>query len=493
MRLTFLGHASWLVEAGTTAIITDPVLVPFRRGLFTVCPTRQVELDRIPRFDGIVISHKHRDHFDPDTLDRLNRDATVYCPRDPVILRALRRLGYERVVPVGDWSYHQHGDLTMVFTPSENRVPEVGILFSAADDTVFWNQVDTVIGARAIETVLENAGGPVDLVAHGYQPMYEIEALEGRSLEFPAGTYAQILRRAQLLGPRALVPGSNGYRVTGAQAWFNAYKFPVSRERFVRDVGALLPGTSRYIPNPGDVLEVTPAGTTFLPQAAAERWVWTVRDDAAELMAFNPSAPKPGLVDDNPDELPLAELRRMVRRLFEERVVVGCGKLGRMHPYRAMGAVFQFRVIYPDAREESWILDLSGGEPRIGIEDRGDATDFVMELAASSLHGLATGRMRADVVALAGMYRLFSRPYRVGSGGIVTLGELGPTPLYGKWARFPWILFDWIHHEPGDELRLIDAELDRLLAPDLASGEEVPFWERRPSEAWPMERAVAAP
>ncbi len=51
----------------------------------------------------------------------------------------------------------------------------------------------------------------------------------------PTDLYAALLHRAKLLAPRAIAPGSNGYRTTGPHAWFNAYKFPVSRERFVRE------------------------------------------------------------------------------------------------------------------------------------------------------------------------------------------------------------------------------------------------------------------
>src|SRR5262249_17235361 len=157
--------------------------------------------------------------------------------------------------------------------------PENGFL-ATDGETVFWNHVDTVISAQTIESIADNIG-TVDLVAHGYQPMLETAALEAHSLQFPVGGYSAILHRANLLQPRALVPSSNGYRTAGAQAWFNAYKFPVSRERFVRDVRRVLPEVETFVPNPGDVIELDPGGMQTFRQAADGGFVRTPTDDAA--------------------------------------------------------------------------------------------------------------------------------------------------------------------------------------------------------------------
>ena len=231
MRLTFLGHASWFIQSPTTSIVCDLLVENFfRNGTFTICPTRQFDFEKMPKLDAAIITHRHRDHFDLETLLRLDRRTKILCPKDKTILHALDRFGYEDVEQFSDWSYHQVGDLELIFTPSDNRVPENGMLVTEGE-TVFWNHVDTVISAQTIE-ILRDKVGTIDLVAHGYQPMLETAALESFGTLFPAQMYASILHRAKLLSPRALAPGSNGYRTAGNQAWFNAYKFPVSRERF---------------------------------------------------------------------------------------------------------------------------------------------------------------------------------------------------------------------------------------------------------------------
>src|SRR5262249_27790482 len=161
--------------------------------------------------------------------------------------------------------------------------------------------------------------------------MLETAALESLSLQFPYDSYAGLLHRARLLKPRAIAPGSNGYRTYGTQEWFNAYKFPVSRERFVRDIRQVLPEPQTFIPDPGDVMELAPSGMTTRRQSAADGFVRTVKNDAAELMAFDPGRPKPALVDDNPNKVPLETLRQMIRYIFEVRVPEGCKKLGRLH------------------------------------------------------------------------------------------------------------------------------------------------------------------
>src|SRR4051812_21066979 len=101
MHLTFVGHASWLIQEGGVSLLTDPTLRPtFTGGTWAVSPSRRLALGRLPRLDALFISHGHRDHFDLATLARLPRACRVFCPQDAEILHALARLGFTDVVPV---------------------------------------------------------------------------------------------------------------------------------------------------------------------------------------------------------------------------------------------------------------------------------------------------------------------------------------------------------------------------------------------------------
>jgi UDP-MurNAc hydroxylase len=98
MRVTLLGHATVLVEMGPMKILMDPVLQdPFEDGMVVSCPKREIDTKQLPPIDVIVISHRHPDHFDLPSLDRLSRSCQVCCPADRLISHALKLLGFQHV------------------------------------------------------------------------------------------------------------------------------------------------------------------------------------------------------------------------------------------------------------------------------------------------------------------------------------------------------------------------------------------------------------
>jgi L-ascorbate metabolism protein UlaG (beta-lactamase superfamily) len=86
-RLTWLGHATVLVELDGARFLTDPLL---RRRVAHL--RRRVPVPPDPgRLDAILISHPHHDHLDLPSLRRLDPAAPVVAP--PGALGALRRTG----------------------------------------------------------------------------------------------------------------------------------------------------------------------------------------------------------------------------------------------------------------------------------------------------------------------------------------------------------------------------------------------------------------
>ncbi len=60
MRVTLLGHAALLVEMGPMTILMDPVLQdPFEDGIVVSCPKREIDVQRLPPVDVIILSHRH--------------------------------------------------------------------------------------------------------------------------------------------------------------------------------------------------------------------------------------------------------------------------------------------------------------------------------------------------------------------------------------------------------------------------------------------------
>jgi len=88
LRLTFINHATVLIQCDGLNIITDPVFSKRVSPVSFAGPRRHrpagLALDRLPRIDAILVSHTHYDHLDLRSIKRL-------CERDnPAILAPLK-------------------------------------------------------------------------------------------------------------------------------------------------------------------------------------------------------------------------------------------------------------------------------------------------------------------------------------------------------------------------------------------------------------------
>jgi L-ascorbate metabolism protein UlaG (beta-lactamase superfamily) len=75
VRLSFVGHASWLIQTAGLNILVDPVW-SMRASPFTFAgPKRHndpgIAFDALPKIDIVLVSHGHYDHLDIATLSKL--------------------------------------------------------------------------------------------------------------------------------------------------------------------------------------------------------------------------------------------------------------------------------------------------------------------------------------------------------------------------------------------------------------------------------------
>jgi L-ascorbate metabolism protein UlaG (beta-lactamase superfamily) len=76
VRLSFVGHASWLIQTAGLNILVDPVW-SMRASPFTFAgPKRHndpgIAFDALPKIDIVLVSHGHYDHLDVATLSKLS-------------------------------------------------------------------------------------------------------------------------------------------------------------------------------------------------------------------------------------------------------------------------------------------------------------------------------------------------------------------------------------------------------------------------------------
>jgi L-ascorbate metabolism protein UlaG (beta-lactamase superfamily) len=82
VRLSFVGHASWLIQTAGLNILIDPVWSARASPFGFAGPKRVndpgIAFDKLPPIDAALVSHGHYDHLDIATLSRL---AAKFSPR----------------------------------------------------------------------------------------------------------------------------------------------------------------------------------------------------------------------------------------------------------------------------------------------------------------------------------------------------------------------------------------------------------------------------
>jgi len=92
MRITYIGHATLLIELADRIFLTDPNFDPALGKFLPRVSAPGVAIKSLPRLDAIIITHAHADHLSFKSLDALPQEIPVYAP--PAIARWLRRRGY---------------------------------------------------------------------------------------------------------------------------------------------------------------------------------------------------------------------------------------------------------------------------------------------------------------------------------------------------------------------------------------------------------------
>ena len=420
MQIHMIGHASLFIRTANLAILMDPILWdPHQEGLFDINPGRTVIHDNIPSINLIIISHRHLDHFDIRSLASLPKLVPVLIPKDPLLERYLRALGFLKVQQLADFSEVTIGATTLFTTRSENNVPEYGMIFQD-ESGVFWNQVDSEVAPRTVSTVLSRFP-EIDFLLAGWQPMLETSFQTNGSVVFPYTRYGETLYNVALASPRAVAPGANAFCYKRAAAWLNNVVFPVRKERFLNDIRQVLPtiGNNAFELDPGDVVSlenhecrVISAGSNFVKLTG-------YRAD----ISFSPVVLRAALIDDNPNEVSTEQLESTVKKITEVDLPdFMTGNRNAFLIHGKAGAIYQLEVVFPH-KSLQWHIDFRASIPKVSAGCNPLANLFTY-ITASSLDGIASGTRGWDYALLGGYCRTFQKLY-----SITTAGMLVPNPF----------------------------------------------------------------
>lgn len=97
MKITYIGHATLLIEIGDARILTDPNFESSLGGFLPRVSPPGIRLPDLPALSAVLLTHAHADHLSFDALAELP-STPVYAP--PVIARWLNKRGFAQVKPL---------------------------------------------------------------------------------------------------------------------------------------------------------------------------------------------------------------------------------------------------------------------------------------------------------------------------------------------------------------------------------------------------------
>ncbi|XP_053320236.1 N-acyl-phosphatidylethanolamine-hydrolyzing phospholipase D [Spea bombifrons] len=129
LRVTWLGHASVMVEMDDLIFLTDPIFSQRASPISFAGPKRfrgpPCTIEKLPKIDAVVISHNHYDHLDYNTVLKLNErfgtELRWFVPLG--LLNWMQSCGCENVIELDWWEQNcvpGHDEVTFVFTPCQH-------------------------------------------------------------------------------------------------------------------------------------------------------------------------------------------------------------------------------------------------------------------------------------------------------------------------------------------------------------------------------------
>lgn len=113
--VTWIGHASFLIQTEKKAILIDP---NWAKWLKIVKRLRYpgVELHELPAIDLVLVTHAHFDHLDKKTLRAVAANQPIVVPEH--VGELVKGLGFQKIHELQRWESFECDDIKITLTPS---------------------------------------------------------------------------------------------------------------------------------------------------------------------------------------------------------------------------------------------------------------------------------------------------------------------------------------------------------------------------------------
>jgi L-ascorbate metabolism protein UlaG (beta-lactamase superfamily) len=257
VRITYIGHATLLIELGGKKFLTDPNFDSALGKFLPRVSAPGIPIDKLPEVDAIFVTHAHADHLSFKSLDRLPK-VPIFSP--PAISKWLRRRGYDKAQPIGPGESVHTGSVEVHAASATHKGHRYGIdrwrgaanmyLFDTKEISCFFAG-DTALTPGTtgmIESHLEAHGRRLDmaLLPIGHPPKWKLEGFRKGHL-----TTTDALTLFERLGARYLIPyhwGTFDHVTSKAHDAINQLRIELPAHSRKEDVRILEPGTTFEVP-----------------------------------------------------------------------------------------------------------------------------------------------------------------------------------------------------------------------------------------------------
>jgi L-ascorbate metabolism protein UlaG (beta-lactamase superfamily) len=251
MRVTYIGHATLLIEIGQRRLLTDPNFDDTLGRFLPRVSEPGIALADLPALDGILLTHAHADHLSFRSLNQLPREIPLFAP--PAVAAWLIRLGYSHARPLPADSQVVVGGVVVYAASARHQGSRYSVdrwrsaanmyLLDAGEETCFFAG-DTALTPdthRVVADVVHGNGRGLDiaLLPIGHAPWWKPGFRRGH---MSADDALQLFDR---LEARYLVPyhwGTFQHVTSGAYDAINRLKHLLPEYRRRTDVRILEPG-----------------------------------------------------------------------------------------------------------------------------------------------------------------------------------------------------------------------------------------------------------
>ncbi len=239
MKISYIAHASLLLETPDSVVVTDPwYFGPAYKDQWHVFP-KPVDTSFTSKVTHVILSQGHEDHFHPPTLKHINKKAQVYYPYiwKSGAVRTIKRLGFKEVFEVPHFNtvvlgenftvtyvlsgmdaftvYDYNGVIVLNLSDALNALHENFILMFSGLIRRKWPVIDYMICG---------VGGAGYFPNTIHSPLKDDQVVAGLREEFLAHKFCELVN---VLRPRHVIPFVPGFALLeNDKRWINEMKFP---------------------------------------------------------------------------------------------------------------------------------------------------------------------------------------------------------------------------------------------------------------------------